>query len=50
MVEKEVSEYSGDGRLAETKRGGNMTSGITMTSQSKDVFFLSREDGMHEGK
>ena len=50
MVGKEVSEYPGDSRLAETKGGGNMTSGMVMTGQSKDVFFLSRGDGMHGGK
>ena len=47
MVGKEVSEYPGDSRLAETKGGGNITSGMVMTGQSKDVFFLSKGDGMH---
>ena len=50
MVEKKVYEYSGDSRLAETKGKGNITSGIVMAGQSKDVFCLSRGSGMHGGK
>ena len=47
MVGKEVLEYSGDSRLADTQGGGNITSRMTITGQREDVFLLSRGDGAH---
>ena len=44
---KEVLKCPRDSRLANAKFGSNMTSGDAIGGQRKDVFFLSRGDGMH---
>ena len=48
-VRKKVLEYSGDCRLAYTSLRGNFVSGVTMRGKRKDVFLLSRRDGVHIG-
>ena len=47
VVGKEVLKGSRDSRLANTKFGSNMTSGDAIGGQKKNVFLLSRGDGMH---
>jgi hypothetical protein len=46
-IRKEILKCSGDSRPANTKFGGNVTSGVTMRSQRKDVFLLRGGDGAH---
>lgn len=48
-VGKEVPEYPGDSRLADTQVGGNFMSRMTIRGQRNDVFLLSRGDGVHGG-
>ena len=47
VIGKEVLKCPRDSRLANTKFGSNITSGDAIGGQRKDVFFLSRGDGMH---
>jgi hypothetical protein len=47
VIEKEVLKCPRDSRLANAKFGSNMMSGDANEGQRKDVFLLSREDGMH---
>ena len=49
VIRKEVLKYPGYSRLANTKFGGNRVSGIMIGGQRKDVFLLSRGDGVHDG-
>jgi hypothetical protein len=37
-----------DSRLAKTSFLGNRVSRVTMRSQRKDIFLVSRGDGMHD--
>ncbi len=46
-IRKVFLKDPGDGRPANTKFGGNMTSGELIGSKGEDVFLLSRGDGMH---
>jgi hypothetical protein len=47
VIWKEVLKYPRDSRLSTAKFGSNMTSGDVIGGQRKDVFLLSRGDGMH---
>ena len=47
-IRKEVLKYPGHSRLANTKFGGNRASGMMIGGQRKDVFLLSRGDGVHD--
>ena len=47
-VRKQILEYSGDGRLPNTKFGSNVTNGVTIGGQRKDVFLLRGGDGVHD--
>jgi hypothetical protein len=47
VIGKEVLKCSRDSRLANAKFGSNMTSGDAIRGQRKDVFLLSRGDGMY---
>ena len=47
-VRQRVFEHSGDSRLTDTQARGNITGGMTMGGQGKDVFHLSRGYGKHE--
>ena len=47
-IRKKVLKYPGYSRLANTRLGGNLMNGEAIESQRKDVFFLSRRDGVHD--
>jgi len=47
MVGKEVLEDPDNCRLANTQRGSNFTSGLTIAGLRNDVFLLSRGDRAH---
>jgi hypothetical protein len=47
-IRKEVLKYPGHSRLANTKFGGNRTGGMMIGGQRKDIFLLSRRDGVHD--
>jgi hypothetical protein len=47
---KDVFKYSEHSKLADIQGGDNITSGMTITGQKKDVFLLRGEDGIHEEK
>ena len=46
-IGKKVLEYSGDSGLANTSLRGNITGGVTMGDQRKDVFLVGRRNGVH---
>lgn len=48
-IGEEVLEYPGDSRLADSHSRGNETSRVAIRGQRKDVFLLSRRDGVHGG-
>ena len=47
-IGKDVMKSSDDSRLAKTSSLGNRVSRMTMRSQRKDIFLVSRGDGMHD--
>jgi hypothetical protein len=47
MVGKKVLEDPDNCRLANTQRGSNFMSGLTIVGLSNDVFLLSRGDKAH---
>ena len=47
MVGKDILEDPDNCRLANTQRGSNLTSGLTIAGQSNNVFFLGRGDRVH---
>jgi len=48
LIRKEFLNNPGYSRLAHMNFGGNETSWETFRSQRKDVFLLSRGDGVHD--
>ena len=48
MVGEKNMKCSGNSRPSNTKFGGNMAIGETIGSKRKNVFLLSRGDGMHD--
>ena len=47
MIGKEILRCPGNSRPANSKFGGNLMIGETIRSKRKDIFLLSRGDGMH---
>ena len=47
-IRKEVLKYPGHSRLSNTKFGGNRVSSMMIGGQRKDVFLLSRGNGVHD--
>jgi len=47
LIGKDIFEYPGDSRLANTSVRGNMAGGVTMGSKGNDVFLVSSRDGAH---
>ena len=46
-IGKKVLECSGDSGLADTSLRGSIAGGVTMGSKRKDVFLVSRRNGVH---
>jgi len=46
-IGKDIFEYPGDSRLANTSVRGNIAGGVTMGSKGNDVFLVSSRDGVH---
>ena len=49
LVREEVMKYPRHSKLADTKFEGNKMNGVMIGCQRKDIFFLSRGDGVHDG-
>ena len=47
LIGKDIFEYPGESRLANTSVTGNMVSGVTIGGKGNDVFLVSSRNGVH---